>query len=214
MRNADWEKYQELVEKYDPSIINVCPKSADELYGFYRAYTRVLLDCVFEEIQTLPYVLANEIRAMIGHLSEHNTKIDLGNYELQKAYGHFRRLNLDAMKILCDELDKGFSDFISKSYKYPYYKVEEGFMASYAKCYFEARQLFLKAQFSEGVGSNYKANVYETYFKAVKKYIELQKYYLDNLSEIKKIRRRTIIKRTVALAWSVANIAVSLVLIF
>lgn len=214
MENIDFGKYQELVEKYNPDIINICPKSADELYGYYRSYTRVLLDCVFEEIKTLPYVLTNEIRAMVGHLSEHNIKIDLSNYELQKAYGHFRRLNLDAMKILCDELDKGFSDFISKSHKYPYYKVEEGFMASYVKCYFEARKLFLEAQFSEGVGSNYKVNVYETYFKAVKKYIELQKYYLDNFNEIKKIRRKTIIKQTVALAWSLVNIAVSLVLIF
>lgn len=214
MENIDFGKYQELVEKYNPDIINICPKSADELYGYYRSYTRVLLDCVFEEIKTLPYVLTNEIRAMVGHLSEHNIKIDLSNYELQKAYGHFRRLNLDAMKILCDELDKGFSDFISKLHKYPYYKVEEGFMASYVKCYFEARKLFLEAQFSEGVGSNYKVNVYETYFKAVKKYIELQKYYLDNFNEIKKIRRKTIIKQTVALAWSLVNIAVSLVLIF
>ncbi len=214
MGNTDIGKYQELIEKYDTNIINTYPKSADELYGYYRAYTRVLLDCVFEEIETLPYVLTNEIRAMVGHLSEHNTRIDLSNYELQKAYGHFRRLNLDAMKILCDEFDKGFSNFISKSHKYPYYKVEDGFMASYAKCYFEARQLFLDAQFSEGVGSNYKANVYETYFKAVKKYIELQKYYLDNLKEIKKIRRKTIIKQTVALAWSLANIVVSLVLLF
>ena len=214
MGNTDIGKYQELVEQYDPKIINICPKSADELYGYYRAYTQILLDCVFEEIETLPYVLTNEIRAMVGHLSEHNTRIDLSNYELQKAYGHFRRLNLDAMKILCDEFDKGFSNFISKSHKYPYYKVEEGFMASYAKCYFEARQLFLEAQFSEGVGSNYKANVYETYFNAVKKYIELQKYYLDNLKEIRKIRRVTIIKKVVALAWSLANIAVSLALLF
>ena len=214
MGNTDVRKYQELVEKYNPDIINNCPKTADELYGYYRVYTQVLLDCVLEKIKILPYVLTNEIRAMVGHLSEHNTKIDLSNYELQKAYGHFRRLNLDAMKILCDELDKEFSDFISKSHKYSYYKVEEGFMASYAKCYFEARQLFLEAQFSEGVGSNYKENVYETYFKAVKKYIELEKYYLDNLSEIKKIRRKTKIKRTAALAWSLVNIVVSLVLIF
>lgn len=214
MGNTNIGKYQELVEKYNPNTINICPKSADELYGYYRAYTQVLLDCVLEEIKTLPYVLTNEIRAMVGHLSEHNTKTDLSNYELQKAYGHFRRLNLDAMKILCDELDKGFSDFIFKSHKYPYYKVEEGFMASYAKKYFEARQLFLDAQFSEGVGSNYMANVYETYFDAVKKYIELQRYYLGNLKEIKKIRRKTVMKRTLALVWSLANIVVSIILLF
>ena len=214
MGNTDFGKYQELVEKYNPDIINICPKSADELYSYYRSYTQVLLDCVFEEIKTLPYVLTNEIRAMVGHLSEHNTKTDLSNYELQKAYGHFRRLNLDAMKILCDELDKGFSDFIFKSHKYPYYKIEEGFLASYAKCYFESRKLFLEAQYSEGVGSNYKANVYEKYFNAVKKYIELQRYHCDNLNEIKKIRRKTIIKQTVAFGWSLANIVVSLVLMF
>ena len=52
MGNTDFGKYQELVEKYNPNKINICPKSADDLYDYYRSYTRVLLDCVFEEIKT------------------------------------------------------------------------------------------------------------------------------------------------------------------
>ena len=198
-----------ITEIYNANTVNRPPDDARTLYQYYRKYTVDLLKFFREEIDDLPYVINNEIRAMFGHLAKHSLKFDLGNTELIKAYGHFRRLNLDIFKILCDEFDKSFNHFLRKAHKYNYKKISKDFLLKYSNMYICARDAYLKAQFSESVGSNNDANVYQAYFEAFCLYVKLITFHYENKKQINKVRYCTRLSNILSTGWSLGMILLS-----
>ena len=93
-----------LLEEYDAEIINTAPKTEKELLGAYQFHADVLYQYVRSTVNHFMHAINNELRALLGHLSEYRvSETSPGKRDLEKAYGHFRRMNLDALKILCDE---------------------------------------------------------------------------------------------------------------
>ena len=74
--------------------------------------------------------------------------------DLRKAYGHFRRLNLDLLKILCDIFNKNLYKILTQQYKYDLRNVKDDYLVNFDKKYITARRLYLKAQREESSGSD------------------------------------------------------------
>lgn len=201
MTKINTSSHKNLINYYDPAIINETPMSSIMLYNYYYDHTKYLIDYVESEFNEVPYVLNNEIRAMFGHLSKHSTRFDLSNFELKKAYGHFRRLNLDAFKLLCNEYDIFFSSFLNKSYKYSFKKIDKDFILNYATAYYLARKKYLDAQNCESVGSNSDENVYKAYLEAFQKYMELKEIHMNKIKDINEIIIKTRIVKFISVAW-------------
>lgn len=205
------ELLNKITEIYNANTVNQSPDDARTLYLYYQKYIVDLLKYFRDEIDELPYVIVNEIRAMFGHLAKHSLESDLGNIELSKAYGHFRRLNLDIFKMLCDEFDKSFASFLKKAHKYNFKKISEDFLLNYSDLYISAREAYLKAQFSESVGSNNNANVYQAYFAAFSLYVKLNEYHYKNIKQIKKVRYSTRFIKVFSTGFSVIMILLSVI---
>ena len=98
---------------------------------------------------------SNEIRAILGHLSQYRmSNYNIDKNDLRKAYGHFRRLNLDLLKILCDIFNKNLYKILTQQYKYDLRNVKDDYLVNFDKKYITARRLYLKAQREESSGSD------------------------------------------------------------
>lgn len=188
-----------ILESYDTNVLNTTPKSEKELLNMYQKYTDVLYQYLRLCIDDFMHALNNEIRAILGHLAEYRTIPETRDKRnLDKAYGHFRRLNLDALKILCDEFDRGLSVNLKKQYSYDYRDVCVDYLKVYAERYFKAKHLYIEAQQKERVGCDRDVhNIIELYYVAAKEYILLKKFYDEKKKDILKTKRRLIIKRFV-----------------
>lgn len=115
---------------------------------------------------------------MLGHLSEYRSSKINNREELHNVYGHFRRANLDALKIICDELDRSLLIILQKQYTYDYRNMYEKYLKEYSKMYFAAKNAYLEAQEKECVGSDRNThNIFEFYHLATKQYILLKQFY-------------------------------------
>ena len=187
-----------FLNTYDAKNLNVSPKNKTELLEKYQKYTELLYQYLRTVSGDFIFPVNNEIRAMLGHLSEYVESDEKKDKELQRAYGHLRRINLDALKIICDDFDKFFSKKMKKIYKYDYRDTLKSFLKIYAEKYFTAKNKYIDAQTKESVGSDSEKenddktgeehNVILLYFDAAKEYIELKQYYEKYRKDIIKVK--------------------------
>ena len=203
-----------IVNCYNTAEINREPHTEKELLLVYQKYTVPLYDYI-RYIYYFAFPISNEIRAMLGHLSEYRTSDEVKRLELHNAYGHFRRANLDALKIVCDEMDKSLQMILRKQYSYDYRNVYENYLKEFSGMYFEAKNAYLEAQEKECVGSDRKKhNIFEFYYVAAKRYILLKQFYDKYKKETAKIERRTILKKSICWCGGIFGTVVGILQLF
>ena len=189
-----------LIEQYNPKLLDQAPNSEIDLMTMYCKHSDILYLYLQETINPFLLPLSNELRAMLGHMVTYRiANPDETKRELDKAYGHFRRFNIDALKILCDEFDKALSDRLKKQYTYDYRDIHAGYLKEYCSRYFNAKKLYLSAQIEERIGSDYGVhNLIQLYHDAAKEYIHLKQYYQQHKSDILSVKRHIIIRRIIS----------------
>lgn len=194
MNVNEMENY--IIKSYNPITVNIQPKTERELLNIYYKYTDVLYQYLRYNVDNFMHALNNEIRAMLGHLAEYRISDTGDKRDLDKAYGHFRRLNLDALKILCDEFDRTLSKKLKQQYKYDYRNTCADYLKEFGERYIKAKNLYIKAQEDERVGcDSHTHNIIKLYYDAAKEYILLKQYYDSKKKVIQKAKREIIIKR-------------------
>ena len=104
-----YEEFRKALEAFDAEALEeevTCPSDIYRYYGFIDRMYVWLKNAYESDLQSLE----NEMRAILGHMSEYS----LDESNLQKAYGHIRRLSTDTLKILCNGLDLEFEEWILK----------------------------------------------------------------------------------------------------
>lgn len=180
------ELEESILNDFDSTTINVKPKTERELYIYYAKYSDVLLQYLNVTVNSVLRPISNEIRALFGHLADYQTDEQIDKRELEKAYGHFRRLTLDAFKILCDSFDEFFSAKMTKQYHYDFRSINAKYLQTFSHLYISAKNLYIEAQLAEknGSDSTNKENILQLYHEACKKYIELKRYYCKNKRKV------------------------------
>ncbi len=205
------EKERFFISKFDYNLLDQAPSTEKELMRMYADNSDVLYLYLQETVNPFLLPLSNELRALLGHIATYRIANPHGaKRELEKAYGHFRRFNIDALKILCDEFDRSLSRELQKQYTYDYRDVCVDYLKEFSDRYFKAKKLYLTAQMKERVGSDYKAhNLIELYYNAAKEYVGLKRYYQEHKASIESTRKRVIAKRIVCAAMTAFGIVVS-----
>lgn len=186
-----------FMESYDVNIINTPPQTEDDLLRAYYGHSDILYQYIRLTVNSFVDPLFNEIRAMLGHCAAYRLHDpDSTKRDLEKAYGHFRRFNLDALKILCNEFDKSLALQFKKQYNHDYRNVYSDYLRDYGTAYFKAKKLYINAQFNEQVGSDSLVhNVFSLYYEAAKEYIHLKQFYQSYKSSILKAKRIATLKK-------------------
>ena len=204
-----------ILESYEACLLNTIPKSEAELFQRYQKNTEILYQYLRAVTVDFIYPLNNEIRAMFGHLAELSKSEYRDVRELERANGHFRRLNIDALKMICDDFDKYFWKKLNKHSKYDYRNVDSKYLEEFGAKYFKAQKAYLNAQENESVGSDSKDevgkeelsekdkkvqqhNVIKLYHDAVKEYILLKQFYMGRRRIIESEQRKTNFKKIVS----------------
>lgn len=194
------EKELFLINEYDPELLDKAPITEKDLMTMYSKHSDNLYLYLQETINPFILPLSNELRAMLGHIATYRVaNHDATKRDLDKAYGHFRRFNIDALKILCDEFDRSLSGELKKQYTYDYRDICSDYLDKYSSLYFKAKNLYLNAQMEERVGSDYEVhNLIELYYNAAKEYIQLKRYYQQYKPDVMRIRRHVVLKRVIS----------------
>lgn len=210
------EKELILINEYDPKLLDKAPTTEKDFMTMYSKHSDNLYLYLQETINPFILPLSNELRAMLGHIATYRiANSDVTKRELDKAYGHFRRFNIDALKILCDEFDRSLSGELKKQYTYDYRDICVDYLNKYSSLYFKAKNLYLEAQKEERVGSDYEVhNLIELYHNAAKEYIQLKRYYQKYKPDIMRIRRRVAVKRVISGVMVAIGIIASIVSLF
>lgn len=189
------ENLKNAVDCYDSSKLESAPKTDRELFDYFLSNTDKVYNGLRNLLNRSGLVVDNEIRAMLGHILD----IDINNsndINLEKAYGHFRRLNIDIFKIICDEFDKFYNDWLNKHYKYDFRNVKGNFLKEFAVIYYHAKKYYTIAQLNERTGSDrMHHSVLSDYSKAAGEYIKMVYFYLQYRNEIERVKHCTDIKR-------------------
>lgn len=200
-----------LLKNFSPEDVDVEPKTEEELYRCYYNNTDYLYQYLRKTVGGWLFPLSNEVRAIMGHLSDYRVS-DSGcdKKNLDKAYGHFRRLTLDAFKILCNEFDESLSRQLKAQYSFDYRKVYVNYLDQFADKYINAKTKYIEAQRKEKLGSDYgKHNVMRLYYDAAKEYIELKQFYLQHKPKIIATQRKAKLKNLLRVAGAVFGILVT-----
>lgn len=202
----------EQLKQFDPVLLDVAPRTERDLMVMYVQHSNILYSYLRETVNQLLIPLTNELRAFLGHIATYRTlNPTQSKRELDKAYGHFRRFTIDALKILCDENDKCFLQILKKEYTYDFRSVSKDYLEQFSRRYFQARRLYLEAQVRERVGSDYKVhNLIELYYKAARAYIDLRQYYHSYAPQVRKIKFRMSVRKCVKWAMVLVGIISSL----
>lgn len=191
--NSSKERFQTLgdaLKGYNSACLEDMPDSANKIYQYY-AYIDPLYIWLKNAYEDDLCVLCNEMRAILGHLSEYNSENVNSRRNLSKAYGHLRRLSIDTLKILCNGLDKAFDEWIDTHANYDYRSVDAEYFPKYVTLYNIAHNAYLQAQKEENLGSDRGNHIIEKYHTVAKKYYALYSYHMDvRRRRIEKITRR------------------------
>ena len=175
---------------YCPEKLEVDPSNQSEIYEYYTCIDRLyiwLKNAYNDDI----CVLCNEMRAILGHLSEYNPNTENKKKNLEKAYGHFRRLSIDILKIICNGFDKEFDEWIRKHTAYDYRNVDAQYLPTYISLYYEAHGKYIEAQKSENLGSDKDNHIIKKYCDVAAIFGKLYKHHVDDRRfDIEKITRR------------------------
>ena len=201
------EYYSKIFESYDAATVEQRPKTEDELFDIYVTSTDPILDFTKDLLKLDTKALDNEVRAMFGHLSEYRLSDGKDRGELQKAYGHFRRLNIDMFKIICDEFDKALLHWLKKYSHYDYRNMKEDFLKALVQQYLKAHSEYLNAQQEERVGSDYnKHQIVSIYHSAAKQYIDVWRLLAQYKKQTVIVKIKRISKVAVSSAFTIAGI--------
>lgn len=187
---------QHVLKVYDPKVVNTQPSTEKALLDIYYDHTDILFQYVRENTAAFLDPITNEIRALLGHLAEYRISDQRSTKrDLDKAYGHLRRINLDSLKLICDEYDRRFSIIQESQARYDLRNMKDDYMKRFGEMYFKAKTLYIEAQKQERLGcDSHTHNVIELYYNAAKEYILLKCYYEQYRSKINKIKAKNILK--------------------
>ena len=188
---VEGEKFLKILDKYDSEAVNAVSNTEQELLQKYNNFTNDILIYAKRIADDHIFFLNNEIRAMFGHLADYRANNDNDSKaNLHDAYTHFRRLNIDIFKVLCDEFDKFCLMVLERYYHYDFRNLRQDFLEDYAVKYFSAKQKYEDAKHEENVGSNRKNNLVSFYYKAVYSYVEAFKFYQEHEKKIKNTKKK------------------------
>lgn len=132
---------------------------------------------------------------MLGHIAEYRINNDGTKNDLEKANGHFRRMTLDILKVICDVFDESLLSNLKKSYKTDFRNINKDYLEEYSEQYFKAKNYYIQAQSDERTGADSnKHNIISKYYLAAKSYIRLKQYKDNN----KEAQRSVLISRCIA----------------
>lgn len=210
LKNFDGTNLLTALEAYSSEVINIQPLTEKQLYDMYEVYTDPILTHIRNMEDDMVFVLTNEARDMFGHIADY--RLDTSKRKnLADAYGHFRRLNLDAFKIICDKLDGFLYLYLRKHNRYDYREERKNFLLNYSKDYFEAKKVYLNAQVSEHAGSDRVAgNIIHEYYRASKMYVRLFVFLQNKHAALESIKRKTIVKLSFDAVIAISGIVLSL----
>lgn len=206
------ELEKHLLTQFSAVDVDIEPKTEEDLYRLYYNNTDYLYQYLRKTVGGWLFPLSNEVRAILGHLADYRVS-DSGREKknLDKAYGHFRRLTLDAFKILCDEFDKSLSRQLKKQYSFDYRRVCVDYLNHFSEKYISAKKKYLDAQCKENLGSDLgKHNVMELYYDAAKEYIELKQFYQEHKAQILAVQRSVKWRRAVSIVCALFGIVVTI----
>lgn len=198
-----------ILDHYDPCLINTRPSTEKKLLEIYYDHTDILFQYIRSSTESFLDPITNEIRALLGHLAEYRISENRSTKrDLDKAYGHLRRINLDLLKVLCDEFDRAFSKIQNSQSHYDLRNVKNDYMLTFGKKYFKARELYICAQQQERLGcDSHTHNIFELYFQAAKEYIELKRYYQKYKKKVNRIKLRAIASKIFFIILTVIGIS-------
>lgn len=201
-----------ILDEFNVQQVDAMPMTEEDLYRCYADNTDRIYQYLRLTVVTWLFPLSNEIRAILGHISDYrisDTNDDKRN--LEKAYGHFRRLTLDAFKVLCDEFDLSLSRQLKREYSYDYRKACQDYLKHFSEKYIKAKALYIDAQSKEKLGSDHgKHNVIALYHEAAKEYIRLNQFYQEHKQKIRSVKRKADIKKTLQTAGVLFGLIVSI----
>lgn len=173
-----FDMFQKALDNYQPDILEIPPKMPNEIYCYYAHIDNMyvwLKNAYNDDL----CVLCNEIRSILGHLSEYDLRDEKDKDNLQKAYGHFRRLSIDTLKILCNGLHEFFDRWIRKHAYYDYSNVDSEYFQKYVILYNKAHKAYIDVQKVENLGSDRNNRIIKKYHEAACQYGALYAYH-DN----------------------------------
>lgn len=206
----DDKVFLRVLDEYHPEEVNKLPMTEVELLKKYDDYTAPVLKYAKMFVSDGIFPLGNEVRAMFGHLADYRIKGE-GKTNLEDAYGHYRRLNIDVLKIFCDEFDKFFLSELKHTYHYDFRNVRAGYLKNFAQKYFSAKKSYMSAKYKENVGNDRPSDVISPYFQAVYSYAKLYEFFKENKKGIKAAKVKAISVYAVELIISLLGIAMSII---
>lgn len=184
-----------IISEFDADLINQKPATVDELLKYYSENTYYIYQYLKSVTDKQLDFASNELRAMLGHIAEYRINNDGTKNDLEKAKGHFRRMTLDILKVICDVFDESLLSNLKKSYKTDFRNINKDYLEEYSEQYFKAKNYYIQAQSDERTGADSnKHNIISKYYLAAKSYIRL-KQYKDNNEEA---QRSVLISRCIA----------------
>lgn len=205
---------EEAINNYNVEQLEKDPLSVKELMGYYLRSTDPVYSCMRNLFEISFEVIDNEIRAMLGHCVD----IDVTNPKdrnLDKAYSHFRRLNIDSFKIICDEFDKFYTKWFKSHYKCDFSNMRTDFLQCIAEKYYEAKSSYVKAQHEERVGSDFNRHkILAEYSQAAMAYVKMYKLYVQYRKKVRRVKIHSVIKCAVAAMVAVISILAGVVSFF
>lgn len=197
--------------KYNPERLEKQPKEPRDLYHYYTC-----IDGVYtwtkNSYENDLYVLCNEMRAILGHLTEYDEKSEKSKNNFEKAYGHFRRLSIDTLKILCNGLDQVFDEWIQEHAQYDFRNKDNEYLPEYVTLYYEAHNAYLEVQEIENLGSDRENGIIQKYHEVGRKYLEVYQYHIKTRRQrIEKTARRFKINNKLVICATVVFTILSIV---
>lgn len=194
---TNFAKFMSALTAYDADKLEIKPNNPHEIYQYY-----ILVDGMYIWLKNAYEdnlcVLCNEMRAILGHLSEYSSENEKEKENLEKAYGHLRRLSIDILKTLCDAFDKIFDGWINKHARYDYKNIDADYFPQYVTLYNKAHCDYLDAQKSENMGSDRGNKIICKYYEAAKSYSKLYEHHMDDRRiGIEKITRRLMVNNVI-----------------
>lgn len=206
-----YNSYTNALSAYHPEKLEESPSNPSEIYKYYSCIDSLyvwLKNAYNDDI----CVLCNEMRAVLGHLSEYNPDTEERKNNLGKAYGHFRRLSIDTLKIICNGFDKEFDEWIRKHTAYDYRNIDAEYLPTYITLYYEAHDKYIEAQKSENLGSDKDNDIIKKYCDVATKFGKLYEHHVnDRRTDIEKITRRLKRNKYAVIASTVVITVISVV---
>lgn len=212
--NAQKEKFKNFenaLSVYNPDMLEISPKTPNQIYQYYLCVDEmyVWLKNAYKDNLC---VLCNEMRAILGHLSEYNVLSEPKKNNLGKAYGHLRRLSVDTLKTLCDAFDKVFILWINKHARYDYRNIDGEYFPKYVELYNCAHKEYLKVQKLENLGSDRDNNIIKKYYEVAQLYYQVYVHHMnDRRKRIERITRKFKINN---LLWVSSTLVISILSIW